>query len=1034
MGHRGRLILLLAVLLLPRPGWADSTTYAGLAVEEIIFDAPPSVEVAELRYLVDLEVGGIYRPGDVRRSIELLYGLGIFKEVYATVMPDGARLFVTFHLEPSPQIQRVVIDGLPSTTTRARARDGLTIHRGDRFFAGDEELMARELEVLLADEGYLEAQVSGFVRTVDAEKLIVELQASPGPAYSVASIQFNPGAGLSEAKLRAKARASLMEGKRFQRTTLEARSQRIETLYRKQDYLEARVLVPLVEVDPQRHEVAIIYNIVPGRRVEVAFIESDGSGKPDGQSALGRREPRNRRLRRAIGVEDERRLSAGYVRDAVTRVQRTYLQLGYAEVTVEGKLEGVGDVKRLEFLIVPGPLSVLAATRDLGVEGNTVLKDRELRLMLRDRMSYPVPLGRPRVTDEGLADGIEDVEYRYRAMGYLDPVVTLGEVERIPRGSLPQRSVVGLTIDEGVMTTVRAVEVRGNRRVSSERIAKLVDPLVGQPLRRPDVDRTLVELNELYGDRGYMDVRIESSSDFSEDGTEATLIWDINEGQQVRFGKVLVRGNHHTRSWVIRNELSMEPGRVWRAREVSQSQERLQKTGLFSQIRVRPLSTSSRIRDVLVEVGERKRWRLLLGPGISSAEGARLVAENHVSNIGGVGHRWTTYFHWGIDWENIELLVRQISGLENLGISNPVQSEWKLVTGYELDYIPFPTSDSVRSSVRLLLNERILQPTYIVQRYGIGVAGSIESNDLDKIGRHKHVEPKMRLVLGFDLLWRYPEDVDPAAELCAADIVDPDFSSRFLGLIGADTTPDSLRRLGLFKVAFQADLRDDPYNPTKGTHHKLELQGTPGPLSEEQFGQVHYRFSFYLPLREWFARWAPQWPIDLASSVEGGVGWLGPDTEMLPIEYRYRLGGVTSVRGYRLETLGPTVERPRSLTDDGFTEGTVQVPVGGDVFYSFNVEAKIATAPRTDSWHMIVFFDGGNAFLRSGEDREDLDRGFETAVRTSLGLGIRVKTPVGPLRLDGGVQLGSRSPFFFPKGNDEMWYQGMALHFSVGAM
>ncbi len=1030
MGHRGRLILLLVVLALPLRGWADSTTYAGLAVEEVIFDAPPSVEVAELRYLVEVEVGGIYRPGDVRRSIELLYSLGIFQEVYATVMPDGARLFVTFHLVPSPQIQRVVITGLPATTTPARARDGLTIRRGDRFFDGDGELMARELEFQLASEGYLEAQVTPTVRMLDAEKLIVELEVAPSLPYTVASIQFNPGAGLSERKLRSHIRASLMEGKRFQRSKLEARSQGLEKLFRKQDYLEARVLTPLVEADPARREVSIIYNIVPGRRVEVAFVESDGSGKPDGLNTLGPRDRRNLRLRRAIGVENERWLSAGYVRVAVTRVHKTYQELGYHQVRVEGELEEVGDIKRLEFIIIPGPLSVLASSQDLGVKGNTVLKDRELRLMLRDQMSYPVPLGRPRVTDEGLAAGIEDVEYRYRSMGYMDPVVTLMEVERIPRGALPQRTVVGVTIAEGVMTTVRDVEIRGNRRVSDERLHKLVEPLLGQPLRRPEVDQTLADLHALYGDRGYMDVRIESTADFSEDGTEATLIWDINEGQQVRFGKVLVRGNRHTRSWVIRNELSMEPGRVWRTREVEKSQARLKETGLFSQIRVRPLNTSSRVRDVLIEVGERKRWRLLLGPGISSAEGARLVAENHVSNIGGVGHRWTTYFHWGIDWENIELLVRQISGLESLGSSNPVQSEWKLVTGYDLDYIP---RARVRASVRVLLNERVLQPTYIVQRYGLGLA-AVWDPELPTPRKLKGVKTNLRVLGGYDLIWRYPEDADPAAELCAADVVDPDFGSRFLGLLGADTTPASLRRLGLFKATVRLDVKDDPFNPTRGIHHKLEIQGTDlGTLSQEHFGQFRHRFTMYLPLgdateRQWGFR-----AFDIASSIEWGIGWLGPDTEMLPIEYRYRLGGVTSVRGYRLETLGPTVERPMSLTDDGFTEGTVRVPVGGDVFYSFNVEMKVPTS-RSDSWHMIVFVDGGNAFLRSGEDSDELDRGLDPWIRTSAGLGVRVKTPVGPLRLDGGVQLGQQSPLFFPKRNDEMWYQGMALHFSVGAM
>ena len=73
---------------------ASPTTYTGLVIEEITFDAPDTVAIDEMRYLLDVEPGELYRPSHVHRSLELLHGLGLFQEVYVSVLPDGARVLV----------------------------------------------------------------------------------------------------------------------------------------------------------------------------------------------------------------------------------------------------------------------------------------------------------------------------------------------------------------------------------------------------------------------------------------------------------------------------------------------------------------------------------------------------------------------------------------------------------------------------------------------------------------------------------------------------------------------------------------------------------------------------------------------------------------------------------------------------------------------------------------------------------------------------------------------------------------------------
>ena len=1024
MGRRSGLIALALALLvgLPGPARGGPTTYTGFVIDEIRFDAPPSVEVEELAYLVELTAGEELRPGDVRRSIELLHGLGLFREVSVSVVPDGVRLIVTFHLEPSPTLRRIAFRGLPSAVPRAVVREALPLREGEPFFEGDEVGLGEALVDLLVGEGFVDARVSASHEPMGEEQVRVVLEVDPGTAYRLSEVRFNEAAGLPTRTLRMRIGAAAMEGGRLRQDAVDQAQKDLQKLYRKRGYLEARFLPPTLELDPATRTASATFNILPGAPAVVEFRESTDPERAEADQILAPRGVASRRLRAVIGIEREHRINAGYLQDAMDRIEDHYRERGHYAVQVTGEIEEVHGERRLVFRIHTGPQAVLANQGDIRVLGSDVLPEREVRLMVVERLprraNRASPLRRLRITEAALDLAQDDLRTRYQSMGYLGVEVDRDPVERIVRrvGSL-ERSLVTLRIREGARTHVRDVEVRGNLRVDTDEIRELARPLIGEPLQRPEIERVLDRLRALYGERGCVDVVVRSTEDLSEDTTEATLIWSIVEGQQVRYGKVLVRGNRHTRTRLIRNELSIRPGHLWRPAEVEQSRRRLLESTLFGQVGIRPLNTSGRVRDVLLEVSERKRWRLLLGPGISTSEGLRLAGESHLGNLGGVGHRWSTFAHVGIDWESLRLAL---SPAGDLAGTQRADVEWKIVTGYEIAHFP---RVPLRLNIRVLLNERALQPTYIIQNYGLGV-GAAWTVDLKR-------EHELRLAWDFQVLWRYPEYVDPAAVLSPADRMDEDFRSGFLGLIGSEQPPDGLRRLGLFRLTAQLDFRDDRFNPTAGVLVGLDLEGTDlSPLSQEQFGRFRQRLAFYLPLIRWAREDLKAWPFNVASRIDWGIGWLGPDSEMLPVEYRFRLGGATSVRGYRLETLGPTVTRSRDLGPAGLTSSQISVPVGGDVYFSFNIEERFPLT-RSRSVELIVFQDGGNAYLLRGADREDLDRGLDPVIRTSAGLGIRIRTPVGPLRLDGGIQLGRASPLFDP-ASEEPWWRGMAIHFSVG--
>ena len=107
-----------------------------------------------------------------------------------------------------------------------------------------------------------------------------------------------------------------------------------------------------------------------------------------------------------------------------------------------------------------------------------------------------------------------------------------------------------------------------------------------------------------------------------------------------------------------------------------------------------------------------------------------------------------------------------------------------------------------------------------------------------------------------------------------------------------------------------------------------------------------------------------------------GTTWTDEFAE-LPPALRFYAGGDRSVRGYGYQEIGPR--------DD---EGRV---IGGKHLLAASVEFEHMF---TDAWGAAVFVDAGDAFSSS-----------EFEARLAAGVGLRWRSPVGPVRVDVGVGL-----------------------------
>ncbi|MGL4910433.1 MAG: BamA/OMP85 family outer membrane protein [Cetobacterium sp.] len=195
------------------------------------------------------------------------------------------------------------------------------------------------------------------------------------------------------------------------------------------------------------------------------------------------------------------------------------------------------------------------------------------------------------------------------------------------------------------------------------------------------------------------------------------------------------------------------------------------------------------------------------------------------------------------------------------------------------------------------------------------------------------------------------------------------------------------RSYGLFSIypSITYDSRNSYWNPTAGWYAKYQVElGYADTIDSGSFANTT------LELRKYHRGLFKN--NTFAYRAVGGIM-----TSSTPESQRFWVGGGSTLRGY----------------DGGFYQGTQKATA--------TIENRTQI---NDVLGFVVFSDIGRAWDYQGEDPGYLSEGRDAKapddVATTVGLGLRVNTPVGPLRFD----------FGWPVGNSEE--SGMKFYFNMG--
>jgi len=170
------------------------------------------------------------------------------------------------------------------------------------------------------------------------------------------------------------------------------------------------------------------------------------------------------------------------------------------------------------------------------------------------------------------------------------------------------------------------------------------------------------------------------------------------------------------------------------------------------------------------------------------------------------------------------------------------------------------------------------------------------------------------------------------------------------------------------------DSRDSVFDPKKGDLFTASLEYAGGLFGgDKDFWKFFGRASHYFPLPR---------NSSLEIRARAGLGDSYGDSDSIPIYERFFAGGAYTIRGYEERSIGPIDTASKD-------------PLGGESMLVGNIEY---TYPLFDFLKLAAFYDTGNVW----EKMSNIGQG---GFKSGFGLGLRIKTPIGPILLDYGIPL-----------------------------
>lgn len=680
-------------------------------------------------------------------------------------------------------------------------------------------------------------------------------------------------------------------------------------------------------------------------------------------------------------------------------IKRLYLLGYFSDVSVS--IEDIQDGIAVIFIVTEkAPLS------SVEFSGNKAFNSKRLKGLVQSKLNE--------FADERKlkkdADAIKDF---YEKKGY--PWVKVDYKIDVDKQKNSAKAL--FHIDEGSRAIIRKINIIGNTAFSDKRIVKVIKTRTSGFFRsgiyKKDVlDDDMERIKHFYKQEGYLDIKPAYEIVFQEKNRKKwiELAVRLEEGSKYITGNIKVEGSNVFTEDLLKAVLKLTPGDTFTEEalhiDVGSLQEYYFDRG-YIMARVRPdsmLNVNTNRVDITYNIAEGEvcyvnkvnirgntktkdvviRRELRINPG-ERYDGAKLKrSKERLYNLGffeditfdtedtGIANQRdmavevketkTGEFSFGGGFSSIDKLM----GFVEIEQRNFDMFNFPTFTGDGQDLKVRAEVGSVRKNYYLSWTE----PWIFDQPLSFGFDVYLTTHN--RSGSSGYAYDEEREGVNFRFGKEFSEYIrgDLAYKIENVDISD----------LSADASTDLLDEAGektLSTVWYQLtkDTRDNKFNPAKGILVTGSMEVAGGMLGgDKDFCKFFNSISHYSTIG----------PFVLELKLRDGVVSSYNDMPKVPIYERFFAGGTYTIRGFKERDVGP-----KDMSGD---------PIGGGTIAVANAELTFSVVENLKG---AFFVDAGNVWYVP--DSRPPGASGSGGIKVGAGAGLRIKTPIGPVKLDYGI-------------------------------
>ena len=712
-------------------------------------------------------------------------------------------------------------------------------------------------------------------------------------------------------------------------------------------------------------------------------------------------------LNEASAVKSFQFLNFDRLQETFSQIKKKYKEKGYFLVDISYKIVPLNKNQKAKLIINIKENQRMLIKRIQFVGNRQVSSGTLKAFLITKEQNITSFFGNSGVYDpEALERDLQLIEYYYRDQGYLQ--IRLGKPEI---SITPDRKGIHihLSIQEGSRFRLGQVEFKEDAVVSRSKVLNLLELKTGEYFSLGVLQRDIQKIQNLYKEKSYAFAQVQPRiiPDQREENTVHILL-QVDKGSSYKVGHIKIKGNYKTRDKVILRQVFLKEGESYKESKKQLSANLIQRLGFFEKVDLNLKKINSKTADLHIDLKERERLgELNLSGGYNSLYKIFIKAAAKKINFLGLGHS-----------VSVQLDVSRFQELFNFSYSNP----YFLDTNWNLGMDVFKTNQDLLNNydaLSALNNQRTVAYTQLNTGASVSL-GHHFSNFLTVFVKYKlqnqslsgETSGLLRELANYtkELVGRFlSEDSEDEPEVTSPEPANPSDDS---GVNFSDiySLEEGTGVNSLLSGIVEYDRRNDRLFATGGYYGRFSFEYS-GLGGDFHYSKIRANVRYYKKLF---------WKVVLRNNLNYGLVLSHDKSKKIPFTELFLLGGPDTLRGFKPFSIGTRRYSQNAYdyakkNNHSYPDAFALRPYGGSQMFYWNVELQFPI--MRSGVEAVAFFD-------LGEASDALTFNLSKELRVDAGVGIRWRSPLGPLRLDFGFPFKPRVPF----GEEKMEFQ-----FSMGA-